>query len=180
VNNRKVATVADLTRTATGRCIARLLIVCFVAQTFQLGDTVRAAGVVTRAGSSSAAAMAVFGPKDYVRSTGQPVTVSDTFSIANPGTALLHITNGGASGQYERVSSAVITLNGVTVVSPDELVNPEETVMPEESGGFTRMDILDEIQRSDNIEDIQSDQLQIQEIINQPIQELPGFPVMPE
>ena len=96
------------------------MIVCFVAQTFQLSDTVRAEGFVSRAGSSSAAAIAAFGPKDYVRSTGAPVTVSDTFSIANPGTALLHITNGGASGQYERVSSAVITLNGVTVVSPGE------------------------------------------------------------
>ena len=118
MNNRKVATVANLTRTATGRCIAQLLIVCFVAQTFQLGDTVRAEGFVARA--SSATAIAAFGPKDYVRSTGAPVTVSDTFSVANPGTALLHITNGGASGQYERVSSAVITLNGVIVVSPGE------------------------------------------------------------
>jgi hypothetical protein len=59
-------------------------------------------------------------------------------------------------------------------------VNPEDTITPEESGGLTRMDTLDEIQRSDNLEDIQSEQLQIQEIINQPIQELPGFPVMPE
>ena len=121
MNKRKVTSVAGLTRTATGRCIAQLLIVCFVAQTFQLSDTVRAEGFVSRAGSSSAAAIAAFGPKDYVRSTGAPVTVSDTFSVANPGTALLHITNGGASGQYARVSSAVITLNGVTVVSPGEL-----------------------------------------------------------
>ena len=120
MNNRKVATVAGLTRTATGRGIARLLIVCFVAQTFQLGDTVRAEGFVSRAGSSSAAAIAAFGPRHYVRSTGAPVTVSDTFSVVNPGTALLHITNGGSFGQYELVSSAVITLNGITVVQPDE------------------------------------------------------------
>jgi hypothetical protein len=73
-----------------------------------------------------------------------------------------------------------ISENLEVLVSPEELVNPEETITPEESGGLTRMDILDEIQRYDNIEDIQSDQLQIQEIINQPIQELPGFPVMPE
>jgi hypothetical protein len=73
-----------------------------------------------------------------------------------------------------------ISENLEVLVSPDELVNPEETITPEESGGLTRMDILDEIQRYNNIEDIQSDQLQIQEIINQPIQELPGFPVMPE
>lgn len=128
MNTNRKMTVARLTRTAIGRVIARLLIVCFVAQAAQLSEIVRAesagpaveAGLVPGAGSSSAAAIAAFGPKDYVRSTAKPVTVSDAFSVATPGTAMLHITNGGAFGQYERVSSAVITLNGVTVVSPSE------------------------------------------------------------
>ena len=105
--------VARVTRTPFGRAIARVLIVCFVAQAAQLGDIARAEGAARDGGWSTAgfgrAGITVFGPKDYVRSTGQPETVSDTFTVSNPGNALLHITNGGASGQYEKVSSAVIT-----------------------------------------------------------------------
>ena len=62
-------------------------------------------------------AFAAFGLRDYVRNTGKPVTVTDTFTVATPGPAVLHISNGGSLGQYALVSSAVITLNGVTVVS---------------------------------------------------------------
>jgi RHS repeat-associated protein len=123
ITNRTLS-VASLTRSVIGRAIARLLIVCFVAEAAQLSVIARldAAARVEFVPLARAAASVIsaFGPKDYVRSTGQPETVTDTFTTSNPGAALLHITNGGATGQYELVSSAVITLNGVIVVSPGE------------------------------------------------------------
>ena len=122
-NNPQIS-VATLTRTAIGRAVARVLVVCFLAQVTQLGDIARAdaaGGAGTRSTTGVVgAAVAVFGPTDYVRVTGKPETITDTFTVANPGPAQLHITNGGASGQYERVSSAVITLNGQTILSPDD------------------------------------------------------------
>jgi hypothetical protein len=65
------------------------------------------------------------------------------------------------------------------LVSETELVNPEEILMGGIEG-LTQTEILDEIQRFDEIENIQNDQFQMQEIFNQPVQDLPGFPVMPE
>jgi len=62
-----------------------------------------------------------FGAKDYIRGRGAPVVVTDTFIAARPGTAFtLRIDNGGSHGQFGRVSSAVITLNGVVVVGPSD------------------------------------------------------------
>jgi len=63
-----------------------------------------------------------FGPKTYVRSTGAPVTVTDTFSIKNPNTQFtLHVQNGSLQDDVtEFVSSTVITVNGVTVVAPGD------------------------------------------------------------
>ena len=79
------------------------------------------AQTISTATASLAGEVAVFGPKDYVRGTGRPVIVTDTFPVANPtGSFTLHIDNGGAQGQYGRVSSAVVTLNGVVVVAPNE------------------------------------------------------------
>jgi hypothetical protein len=64
---------------------------------------------------------AVFGPEDFIRGTGKPVAQTRTFSVFNPQcAATLRIDNGGLHGQYARVSSAVITLNGVQVVGPSD------------------------------------------------------------
>src|SRR5205807_4242614 len=65
----------------------------------------------------------VFGPKSYVRGTGAPVTVTDTFTVQNPsGQFTLHLSNGGLQHDTsEFVSSTVITVNGVEVVSPNDL-----------------------------------------------------------
>ncbi|HUQ87853.1 MAG TPA: PKD domain-containing protein [Vicinamibacterales bacterium] len=119
-NRRSV--LSGLTRTTIGRGIARLLIVCFVAELSLMSEIVRAEPGIPGglAAGTAAAAVAAFGPKDYVRSTGKPEVVTDTFA-AQPGNALLHITNGGSLGQYARVSSAVITLNGTIIVAPSEL-----------------------------------------------------------
>jgi hypothetical protein len=60
----------------------------------------------------------VFGPTLYQRQTGKPVALSATFSVANAvAPAVLRIHN-GADGQLPKVSSAVVTLNGVSVAAP--------------------------------------------------------------
>jgi hypothetical protein len=63
-----------------------------------------------------------FGPADYIRSTKKPTSVADSFSILNPNTIYtLHVYNGGKNGvATDRVSSAVINLNGAEVVGPSE------------------------------------------------------------
>jgi len=63
-----------------------------------------------------------FGPKDYISTTGKPTTAMENFSVLDPNTSYtLHIYNGGKSNQFKgKVSSAVISLNGAEVVSPNE------------------------------------------------------------
>jgi len=61
----------------------------------------------------------VFGPKQYVRTTGAPQTVRETFDAHN--TALpytLRLENGG--GTMARVTSAAITLNGADILTPKD------------------------------------------------------------
>ena len=62
-----------------------------------------------------------FGPQDYSRGTGAPVTVANTFSVLNPNTQYtLKAFNGGLhDDQTELVSSSVVTLNGVQVLGPN-------------------------------------------------------------
>jgi hypothetical protein len=63
-----------------------------------------------------------FGPESYTRAAGNPVTVLRAFTVRNPNTIYtLQIYNGGLTdGELEKVSSSVITLNGVQVVGPSE------------------------------------------------------------
>ena len=43
----------------------------------------------------------VFGPKDYVRRTSKPFSVTDQFSVAHPdGFFVLRVENGGQGRQY--------------------------------------------------------------------------------
>jgi hypothetical protein len=61
----------------------------------------------------------VFGPEKYIRETGKPQKITKTFSVQNPaGEFTLNVQNG--EGKRGRVSSAVIELNGVRVVGPNE------------------------------------------------------------
>src|SRR6266478_4031843 len=62
----------------------------------------------------------VFGPKNYVRGTGAPLTVTDTFTVFNPSTQYtLKAFNGGLeNAQTELVSSSIVTINGVQVLGP--------------------------------------------------------------
>lgn len=68
------------------------------------------AGTVSAAGGTFTA----FGPKTYVRDTGAPVAVSNSFSVLNPSTTYtLKVANNG-------ISSGVISINGVQIVGPDD------------------------------------------------------------
>ena len=60
-----------------------------------------------------------FGPVSYTRGTGDPVTVTNTFSILNPNTQYtLKAINGGLQNDTtEYVSETIVTLNGVTIIS---------------------------------------------------------------
>jgi len=62
----------------------------------------------------------VFGPKNYVRGTGAPVTVTDSFTVLSPATQYtLKVFNGGLENtQTELVSSSIVTINGVQVLGP--------------------------------------------------------------
>ena len=63
---------------------------------------------------------AVFGPEKYFRGTEEPQKVTKTFSIQNSqGEFTLVVQNG--EGKRGKVSSAVVRLNGVEVVGPNEL-----------------------------------------------------------
>jgi uncharacterized Zn-binding protein involved in type VI secretion len=65
-------------------------------------------------------AYALFGPKKYVRIPGKPYTWTSTFTACSvPSSATLQLTNG--SGSKSRVSSAVVTLNGVKVIAEKDL-----------------------------------------------------------
>jgi hypothetical protein len=81
------------------------------------------------AASNAFSAGLAFGPKDYVRGRATPVVVTDIFTAARPGAAFtLRIDNGGSHGQYGRVSSAIIKLNGAIVVGPSDF-NPQVAVI---------------------------------------------------
>jgi len=62
---------------------------------------------------AEAGTVSVFGPRKYLRTSGKPVVALDRFS-AVAGKATLNVVNGEADGG-NRVSSAVITLNGKSV-----------------------------------------------------------------
>jgi len=58
--------------------------------------------------------LVVFGPQTYVRDTGEPVSITSPFNIANiSGAYTLVVANNG-------VTSAVISVNGKTVLSPSD------------------------------------------------------------
>jgi hypothetical protein len=60
-----------------------------------------------------------FGPANYTRPSGSPVTVTSTFSVLNPATQYtLKAFNGGMQNdQTELVAQTVVTLNGVQIIN---------------------------------------------------------------
>ncbi len=77
--------------------------------------------VVLGAPGAGAGTFTVYGPDDFIRSTGKPVDVVRSFPAPVPGAGYtLHIDNGGARQQFGRSASAVVQLNGVTVAGPSD------------------------------------------------------------
>jgi hypothetical protein len=72
--------------------------------------------------ASVPANFSVFGPNDYARVAKHQGTEKEHFSVLDPGASYtLHVYNGGKNGQFEeKVSSAVIRLNGRSIVTPRE------------------------------------------------------------
>jgi RHS repeat-associated protein len=67
-----------------------------------------------------ALAQAVFGPEDFVRRSENPIVETRHFPANASHGHTLRIENGGSTGRFARVSSAVVTLNGVQVVGPND------------------------------------------------------------
>ena len=71
--------------------------------------------VAAGSGKAFGGTATVFGPESYVRKKGAPVTVQKAFSVQSASdSCTLQILNGG-SGNSIRVSSAVLSLNGIVV-----------------------------------------------------------------
>jgi hypothetical protein len=63
----------------------------------------------------------VFGPEDFIRQTGTPIEVLRAFTVANPSAQwFTRITNGGLRGEFPKVSSSAITLNGTDVAQQSD------------------------------------------------------------
>src|SRR3954471_5744585 len=77
--------------------------------------------LVPAAAQSGGSGVQIFGPKQYVRTTGAPNQYTDTFAV--PAWVVspykLHIQNGDPSGS-NRISSATITVNGTQVAGPSD------------------------------------------------------------
>ena len=72
--------------------------------------------------AAEAAGFDVFGPRVYLRNSGQPVAEVDNFLPVTTGSFTLHIYNGGLEDDgFDLVSSSVIYLNGVQILTPNEL-----------------------------------------------------------
>lgn len=74
-----------------------------------------------------------FGPQNYTRGTGSPVTETGTFTVLNPATQYtLKAFNGGLQNdQTELVSSTVVTVNGVQVLGGNNFnQNVQEVDVP--------------------------------------------------
>src|SRR5215831_20171781 len=89
--------------------------------------------VMTGTTLAQAGTFTAFGPQDYTRGTGDPVTVTNTFSVLNPNTQYtLKAFNGGLQdNQNELVSSGFVIVNGVQVIGPNNFnQNVTEVVVP--------------------------------------------------
>ncbi|HBA73598.1 MAG TPA: hypothetical protein DCZ63_15810, partial [Geobacter sp.] len=76
--------------------------------------------VLGNAFESQAADLTLFGPKTYSRVHGKPATITDSFSGCASGTSgVLRLANG--SDKDNRVSSAVVILNGKRVIGEHDL-----------------------------------------------------------
>jgi len=81
-------------------------------------------------------------PENFVRGSGQPATVTRTFTVLDPTTTFtLVIHNGGLNNEFRRVSSAVVTVNDREVAGPSDFNEQasviQKAVTPEATNTFT-------------------------------------------
>ena len=70
-------------------------------------------------GLALASEFSAFGPKTYERTPGKPTTVVDTFKVnAKSKDYQLVVTNGGGQSEFDRVSSALILVDGQQIFGP--------------------------------------------------------------
>jgi hypothetical protein len=113
--------------TAGGRRLVQAVVVMLVCLGGPVEDLSQRTARSVLSLTPQSAEAAVFGPEDFLRSKGKPVTIVRTFSVADPsGAFTLCIDNGGQAGGYGLVDSAVVTLNGLEVASPSDF---NETVL---------------------------------------------------
>jgi len=63
----------------------------------------------------------VFPQRDFVRSTAAPAPELVTFTVVNPALGyVLRVVNGGAAGNLEKVTNAIVKLNGVEVLGTSD------------------------------------------------------------
>lgn len=71
--------------------------------------------------SAHAGTFVIFGPHDYRRATGQPVSERAIFPAHNTAlTYRLQLRNGGAANTFAQITSARVTLNGAEVIGPKD------------------------------------------------------------
>jgi hypothetical protein len=76
-----------------------------------------ATGVLLSTVQCNAGTFTAFGPRNFVRGNGKPVTETASLTIKNADISYtLKVYNGGINSGYPKVSSAVIKLNGSTVL----------------------------------------------------------------
>jgi len=109
VRSVDVARLFSTTRSFRARRSSALSRIAFVAAIFLIC-----------AASADAGTFPVFGPQNYTRGTGAPVTVTNSFSVLNPNVQYtLKAFNGGLQDNLgELVSSGFVTINGVQVIGP--------------------------------------------------------------
>ncbi|MBN1843575.1 MAG: hypothetical protein JW883_15010 [Deltaproteobacteria bacterium] len=73
-------------------------------------------------GTASAVEVTLFGPNQYLRTSGPPDVYTDTFS-AIPGQGMLIVRNGNWDGGHrveDGVRSATVTVNGEEIFGPND------------------------------------------------------------
>jgi RHS repeat-associated protein len=113
-------------RTSLGRGIARVLVFSLLLQGWPV--VAPPARIFLPSTAVAAAAFTLFGPRDYVRGNGSPVGEMAAFPGDPAGSFVLRIKNRGPAGQFDPVTSALVTLNGVIVVAPHEF-NPGVSII---------------------------------------------------
>lgn len=101
-----------------------------LALTLLVGQILSSAPVAGAAsGAPAGRPFVAFGPSDSERQAGAPATTTSTFTLTNPAAPYtLRVSNGGLTGQYTKVSSATLSLNGTPIMGPSDFNQTVATI----------------------------------------------------